>query len=141
LTSPDSGGLFEKSEKGEAMKTIHTQDAPQAIGPYSQAVVKNGMMFVSGQIGLDPRTGELSDSFDEQAMKVLSNLKAILVHAEMSFANVMKVTVYLKDLSHYARLNELYARFFSEPFPAREVVEVSHLPRNAALEVSLIAMK
>jgi 2-iminobutanoate/2-iminopropanoate deaminase len=123
------------------MKSIHTQDAPQAIGPYSQAIFKNGMMFVSGQIGLDPRTGELAESFDDQALKVLSNLKAILFQAEMSFANVVKVSVFIRDMELYPKLNDLYGRYFSEPFPAREVVEVSRLPKNAALEISLIAMK
>lgn len=123
------------------MKTIHTQDAPQAIGPYSQGIFKNNMMFVSGQIGLDPRTGTLSDSFDEQVLKTLSNLKAILYQAEMSLANVVKVTVFLRDMELYPHLNDIYARFFGEPYPAREVVEVSRLPKNAAVEISLIAMK
>jgi 2-iminobutanoate/2-iminopropanoate deaminase len=123
------------------MKAIHTNNAPAAIGPYSQAIFHNGMMFVSGQIGLDPRTGELAEAFEDQVMLVMNNLKAILTDGGMGFAHVAKVSVFIRDMEHYLRFNEIYSRFFSEPFPAREVVEVSRLPKNAAIEISLIAMK
>ncbi len=123
------------------MKTIHTSCAPAAIGPYSQAIYNKGFLFVSGQIGIDPATGtgDLGKSFEKQTELIFSSLSNILSAANMSFRNVVKVTIYIEDLMNFATLNKIYARFFSAPFPARETVEVARLPKNAALEISLIA--
>lgn len=122
------------------MRAIHTHNAPQAIGPYSQATYKKGVLFISGQLGIDPMTGELANSFNEQAELVFKNLKNILLAANMTFSNVVKVTVYIADMGNFVALNEIYKKFFIEPFPAREVVEVSRLPKNGAVEISLMAM-
>lgn len=121
------------------MKAIHTGGAPAAIGPYSQAVYKKGLLFISGQIGIDPVTGDLAKSFELQAELIFSHLSQILSAANMSFRNVAKVSIFLEDLMNFETLNRIYARYFSEPFPARETIQVARLPKNAALEISLIA--
>ncbi len=119
---------------------IATPNAPAAIGPYSQAVRCRNLIFVSGQIPLDPKTGELVEGDTAvQTVRVLENLSAILNAAGSSFANVVKTTVYLKDLGDFAKMNEVYARYFSYAPPARATVEVSRLPRNVAVEIDLIA--
>lgn len=122
------------------MKSIKTKKAPAALGPYSQAVLKNGILFISGQLGIDPETGKLVDSFADQAKQVFYNLKNILLAADMSFKNVLKVTIYVDDLENFPILNDIYNSYFEEPYPARETVEVSKLPANGAIEISLIAM-
>jgi 2-iminobutanoate/2-iminopropanoate deaminase len=122
------------------MRAVHTINAPKAIGPYSQAVLCNGMLFVSGQIGIDARTGELGKDFLEEARICLSSLREILAEAGLSFAKVVKVSIFITDLKNFAVLNETYAQFFSEPYPARETVQVAALPKNASIEISLIAM-
>jgi 2-iminobutanoate/2-iminopropanoate deaminase len=121
------------------MQPIHSDFAPKAIGPYSQAVLKNGLFFISGQLGIDAATGALETGFEAQARRVFSNLKAILDAAGLSFADVVKVTVFLQDLNDFAALNELYAQYFHAPYPAREAVQVARLPKDAAVEISLIA--
>ncbi|MBW6516220.1 MAG: Rid family detoxifying hydrolase [Candidatus Cloacimonetes bacterium] len=121
------------------MKAIHTYGAPTAIGPYSQATFKKGFLFISGQIGIDPATGQLGKSFEAQADQIFTSLSNILNAANMSFRNVVKVTIFIEDLMNFESLNKIYARNFSEPYPARETVQVSRLPLNAALEISLIA--
>jgi 2-iminobutanoate/2-iminopropanoate deaminase len=122
------------------MKAIHTATAPAAIGPYSQAVEKNGMTFVSGQLGVDPVTSELCKTVEQQAEQALLNLEQVLIASGKSLANVVKVTIYLKDMLHFEHINEIYRRHFREPYPAREVVEVSRLPLNAFFEISAIAL-
>jgi 2-iminobutanoate/2-iminopropanoate deaminase len=122
------------------MRAVHTINAPKVIGPYSQATMSNGMLFVSGQLGIDPHTGELGKNFVEEARLCFSNLREILAEAGMSFAKVMKVSIFLTDLNNFNILNETYAQFFSEPYPARETVQVAALPKNASIEISLIAM-
>jgi len=122
------------------MKSIHTSQAPAAIGPYSQATLQNGVLFISGQLGINPSSGEMGKGFDEQARFVFSNLKGILDAAGMSFRNVMKATVFLKDMSDFASLNQIYSTYFSEPYPAREAVEVARLPKDGLIEISVIAM-
>ena len=121
------------------MKAIHTSSAPSAIGPYSQATYKKGLLFISGQLGIDPTTGDLGKSFEKQAELIFNSISHILSAANMSFSHVMKVTIYVEDLIIFETLNSIFARYFSEPFPARETLQVARLPKNAALEISMIA--
>ena len=123
------------------MQLIVTTAAPKAIGPYSQAMQHNGMLFVSGQLGLNPATGELAATFEAQTEQVFANIDAILKQAGMGFQNVVKVSVFLQDLSQFAAMNAIYARFFKEPYPAREAVQVARLPKDGLIEISVIAMK
>lgn len=123
------------------MKTIQTDGAPKAIGPYAQAVAAGPLVFVSGQLGLDPATGRLATGFEAQARQVFANLEAILKAAGAGFGDVAKVTVFLKDLNDFAALGAIYAAHFREPYPARETVEVARLPKDALLEISLIAAR
>jgi 2-iminobutanoate/2-iminopropanoate deaminase len=123
------------------MKPVNTTLAPAAIGPYSQAAFKNGMLFISGQLGIDPNTGNLAESFEAQSYLVFNNLKAILEEEGMSFANAVKVSVFVTDMNNFAALNEIYKQYFSQPFPAREVIQVAGLPKGGDVEISLIAMK
>lgn len=119
---------------------ISTEQAPQAIGPYSQAVVSNGLAFVSGQIPLDPATGSLVDGdITDQTARVLENLKAVLEACGSSLGNVVKTTVYLKDMGEFARMNDVYARYFPENPPARATVEAARLPRDVRVEIDCIA--
>jgi len=121
-------------------KTVATERAPRAIGPYSQAVISNGFVFLSGQIPLDPATNQLVEGgIAGQTERVLENLKAVLEASGCSLARVVKTTVYLKDLGEFAAMNEVYARYFGENPPARATVEVAHLPRDARLEIDAIA--
>jgi 2-iminobutanoate/2-iminopropanoate deaminase len=122
------------------MRPVHTINAPKVIGPYSQAIMHDGLLYVSGQIGIDPRTAELGRNFLEEARMCFSNLREILTEAGMSFAKVVKVSIFITDLHNFDSLNEIYAQFFSEPYPARETVQVVALPKNASIEISLIAM-
>jgi 2-iminobutanoate/2-iminopropanoate deaminase len=120
--------------------TIATAQAPQAIGPYSQAVVSNGIAYLSGQIPLDPVTGQIVEGdIAAQTARVLENLKAVLAACGSSLEQVLKTTVYLKDLGEFARMNEVYARYFSATPPARSTVEVARLPREARIEIDAIA--
>lgn len=123
------------------MKTIiHTPDAPQAIGPYSQAIVSQGLVFVSGQIPLDPASGTLRmGTIQEQTERVLQNLKAVLEAAGSSLDLVVKTTVYLKDMGEFPAMNQVYAEFFGGGLPARATVEVSRLPRDVSVEIDCIA--
>lgn len=122
-------------------KAIHTDKAPKAIGPYSQAIVANGFIFVSGQIPLDPEKGEIVGStIEEQAHQVFKNIKAILEEAGSSLAEVVKATVYLADLNDFARMNAVYAQYFPEPYPARAAFQVARLPRDVKIEVEVIAL-
>jgi len=123
------------------MKIISTPHAPAAIGPYSQAVVSNGFAFLSGQIPLDPATGQLIAAGDiaAQTERVLENLKAVLESCGTSLAQVVKTTVYLKDMGEFARMNEVYARYFPAKPPARATVEAARLPRDVRVEIDCIA--
>lgn len=122
------------------MKTVSTQQAPQAIGPYSQAVVSKGFAFLSGQIPLDPATGQLvTGDIAAQTERVLENLKAVLTACGSSMGRVVKTTVYLKDMGEFARMNEVYARYFPANPPARATVEAARLPRDVRVEIDCIA--
>jgi len=125
------------------MKTIiHTSEAPAAIGPYSQATLANGTLYISGQIPVDPETGKLVEGIDKETHQVMKNLKAILTAADMNFENVMKASIFLKNMDDFAVVNEIYASYFNnDQFPARETVQVSCLPKNVDVEISMIAHK
>ncbi len=123
-----------------AKDVISTPRAPAAIGPYSQAVRSGNLLFLSGQIPLDPATGQLiAGDITAQTERVLKNLAAILEAAGSDLKRVLKTTVYLKDLAEFGRMNEVYGKFFGEKPPARATVEVSRLPRDAAIEIDLVA--
>lgn len=124
------------------MKVINISKAPKAIGPYSQAIEANGLVITSGQLPIDPATGEFAPGgIKEQTRQSLTNAKAILEEAGISLANVMKTTVFLSDMNDFAAMNEVYAEFFNEPFPARSAIAVKTLPKNALVEVECIAAK
>lgn len=122
------------------MKRIITSNkAPKAIGPYSQAVILNNVLYTSGQIGLDPQTGDLKDGIEEQVKQVMENLKALLKEADMDFSNVVKTTIFLKSMDDFTTVNQIYASYFNENPPARSCVKVSALPKGALVEIELIA--
>lgn len=123
------------------MREVRVADAPSPIGPYSQAVVQGDLVFCSGQLGLDPATGALVDGAAAQARQALKNLESVLRGAESSLHRALKVTVYLTDLSCFADINKVYAEFFVQPFPARTAVQVSALPKGAAVEIDVIAIR
>lgn len=119
---------------------ISTDDAPEAIGPYSQAILADGWLYTAGQIGLDPESGELvGTGVEEQARRALSNLEAVLAEAGLGFADVVKTTVYLSDMDEYGTVNEIYGGRFDPPYPARSAVEAATLPRDARVEIELVA--
>lgn len=121
---------------------IAIPEAPQAIGPYSQAIAYGDFLFVSGQIAIDPKTGNLVDGeIEDQTDQVLKNLAAIISAAGMSLNNVVKCTCFLKDMNDFAKFNAVYANYFGESLPARETVEVSRLPKDVRVEVSAICGK
>lgn len=125
-----------------AKKIIHTEDAPDPIGPYSQAVYINGMLFISGQIALDPFSGSLVyGDIEQETTQVMKNLEAILDAAEMDFSNVVKCSIFLKDMDDFPRVNNIYGKYFAANPPARETVQVSRLPRNVNVEISAIAVR
>ncbi|CAG36607.1 RidA family protein [Desulfotalea psychrophila] len=122
-------------------KVISTKDAPNALGPYSQAVKTDSMVFVSGQLGLDPVTGEIvAGDVQTETRQVMTNLGAILSAAGSNFELVVKATVFVANLTDFAKINAVYAEFFGEEAPARACVEVAHLPKNARVEIDLIAL-
>ncbi|KOY16744.1 MULTISPECIES: RidA family protein [Paenibacillus] len=121
-------------------KTIATSNAPGAIGPYSQAVQFGNMIITSGQLGMNA-AGEFPDSVSEQAKQSLTNVKAILEAADYAMEHVVKTTVFLKDMGDFQTVNEVYATFFAEPYPARSAVEVAKLPKGGLVEIEVIAVK
>ena len=123
------------------MDYVSTPDAPKAIGPYSQAVKANGLVYTSGQISLDPATGNLVEgTFEDQVHRVFRNLEAVLREAGSSFDRVLKATVYLTDLAIFQSLNAIYAEYFGDHKPARTTVGVSQLPKGSAVEIDLVAL-
>lgn len=122
-------------------KEITTKNAPQAIGPYSQGIAAGGLLFVSGQIAIDPATGELiPGDIEVQTRKVLTHLKAIVEAAGSSMDQVVKCTVFLKDMNDFSRMNGIYNEFFEKPYPARAAVEVARLPKDVKVEIEAIAV-
>lgn len=121
-------------------KSINTTDAPAAIGPYSQAILSNGTLYVSGQLPVDPATGEMAQNdISANTKQVMENISAILKAAGMDFSNVLKTTIFLADMGDFAKVNELYSSYFTSDFPARETVQVARLPKDARIEISVIA--
>lgn len=120
---------------------IESGNAPKAIGPYSQAVLVDDTLYVSGNIPVHPATGDVADGIVNQSKQVFENMKAVLNEAGMGFENVVKTTAFLTDLSNFATFNEIYASYFVAPYPARSCVEVSKLPKNVLVEVECIAKK
>ena len=123
------------------IKKISTNNAPAAIGPYSQALDTGNMLFISGQIPIDPATGTMPETVEEQAKQVLTNIKNILAEAGLTMNDVVKTSVFLSDLGDFAKVNEVYASFFAEPYPARSCVQVAAIPKGAKVEIETIAVK
>lgn len=124
------------------MKTIvHTTQAPAAIGPYSQANVLGNLIFTSGQLGVDPATGILPESLEEQCRNCFRNISNILVEGGSDLSKVLKTTVFISDMDDFTAINKIYAEFFTEPYPSRSCVQVARLPKNAKIEVEAIAYK
>lgn len=120
-------------------ETIKAKNAPAAIGPYSHAVVAGNLMFLSGQIAINPETGEMPTGVQAQTAQAIANIKAILAEKGATLDNVVKTTVYLAEMSLFGEMNEIYAQHFSEPFPARSAIAVKELPKRALVEIEVIA--
>ncbi|PHV70849.1 reactive intermediate/imine deaminase [Sporanaerobium hydrogeniformans] len=120
-------------------KNVFTEKAPQAIGPYSQAIIANNMVYTSGQLGMDEK-GVLKETVEEQAQKALENLKAVLEEAGTTMDNIVKTTVFLADINDFVKVNQIYGKFFNEPYPARSAVQVANLPKAAKVEIEAIAI-
>ena len=121
---------------------INTPGAPAPIGPYNQAILTGNMLFISGQVCIDPTTGELKNKdIQEETHQVMQNLKAVLHAAGMDFNNVIKTTIFITDMNHFAEVNEVYGKYFEGEFPARETVQVSALPKFVNVEISMVAAK
>jgi 2-iminobutanoate/2-iminopropanoate deaminase len=132
---PRTGG------KEKMKQEVKTENAPKAIGPYSQGIIANGFVFASGQIAIDPSSGELSTgTIEEQTRRVLKNLGAVLEAAGSSYDRVVKATVFLQDMNEFSRMNQVYAEFFKAPYPARAAVQVARLPRDVKVEIEAIAL-
>lgn len=123
------------------IKRVSTDKAPAAIGPYSQALDTGNMLFISGQIPIEPATGTMPETVEEQAKQVLTNIQNILAEAGLSMQNVVKTSVFLADLGDFAAVNEVYASFFAEPYPARSCVQVAAIPKGAKVEIETIAVR
>lgn len=120
---------------------INTPSAPAPIGPYNQAIRSGNMLFISGQVCIDPATGELKNKdVQEETHQVMHNLKAILAEAGMTFSNVVKTTIFITDMNRFSEINEVYGKYFDGHFPARETVQVSALPKFVNIEISMIAV-
>ena len=122
-------------------KAIIAKNAPAAVGPYVHAVQAGNLLFVSGQLGLDPVSGDLKEGLEAQAVQALENMKAVLNEAGYELTDVVKTTVFLSDMDNFAAMNEVYAEFFKEPYPARSAIAVKALPKGALVEVECIAVK
>lgn len=133
--------MLKQTKEDIIMKVIATDKAPAAIGPYSQGLEHGNMVFVSGQIPVDPATGEIAGTIEEQTAQSLSNIKNILAENGMTMANVIKTSVFLADLGDFAAMNAVYAENFSEPFPARSCVQVAAIPKGCKVEIECIAVK
>ena len=125
-----------------AIETISTDKAPQAVGPYSQAASNGPWIFCSGQVPIDPSTGKLIDgNIQEQTHQVMKNLKNVLEAADVDFSKVVRTTIYLQDMENFSKVNEVYAGYFTPPYPARATVEVAKLPLGADVEIDMIACR
>lgn len=123
-------------------KIINTAKAPQPIGPYNQAVMVNDMIFVSGQVPVNPATGKIiSNDIQEQTQQVMENIKAILEEAGLTMKNIIKASIFISDMNNFGKINEIYGKYFTEEAPARECVQVARLPLDVDVEISVIAAK
>jgi 2-iminobutanoate/2-iminopropanoate deaminase len=123
-------------------KIVYTKDAPEPIGPYSQAVIANGFLYLSGQVAINPATGELNQtSIQDETHQVMRNLNAVLLEAGFGFQDLVKVTIFLSDMALFAVVNEVYGSYFTAEFPARETVAVKGLPKGVNVEISGVAFK
>ena len=122
-------------------KIIRTVDAPMPIGPYSQAILVNGILYASGQIAIDPKTGEITDqSIEDETHQVMKNIQAVLKAADMDFSNIVKTSIFLSDMDYFAKVNGIYGGYFISDFPARETIAVKTLPKNVNVEISVTAV-
>ncbi|HLR01270.1 MAG TPA: RidA family protein [Virgibacillus sp.] len=119
-------------------KEIYTDNAPAAIGPYSQAIQAGDFLYVSGQIGINPETGDVAEGIEAQTKQVMENLKAILAEANTSFADVIKFTIYIQSMDNFATVNDIYGGYLQKPYPARATVEVSRLPKDMLVEMDAV---
>ena len=134
--------LYLETEKNKMKKIINTIDAPTVIGPYSQAILSGNTLYCSGLIAINPETGNLVvDNINAETEQVMKNILSVLKAAEMNFENVVKCSIFMKDMNDYAAINEVYAKSFDYNLPAREAVQVSVLPKNVNVEISVIAVK
>ncbi|HLR08501.1 MAG TPA: RidA family protein [Bacillota bacterium] len=123
------------------LKAIHTENAPEAIGPYSQAIEAGDFIYVSGQIPVDPKSGEIVSGIENQTKQVMENIKAVLTEAGVEFSQAVKFTIYLSSMDNFTVVNDIYGRYLSEPYPARATVEVSRLPKDVLVEMDAIVYK
>lgn len=123
------------------MKIIQTNSAPAAVGPYSQAVETDNFVFASGQIALNPATGEMAEGIEAQAHQALKNAQAVIAASGAKWENVIKTTVFITNIDDFGKVNKIYATYFKQPYPARSCVEVSKLPKGALIEIEVIAAK
>jgi len=121
------------------MKIIYTKNAPEPVGPYSQAIIVNGFVFCAGQIGINPKTGNLAVGMENQIRQIMENIKAVLKVAGSDFSNVAKTTIFMTNINDFPIANKIYGEYFTEHKPARSTVEVSKLPKGALVEVEVIA--
>lgn len=124
-----------------ALNVVKTDRAPAAIGPYSQAIVAGDFVYTSGQIPVNPAAGSVPEGIEAQAAQAIENLKNVLEAAGSSLSKVVKTTVFIKDMGHFPKVNEVYASFFSEPYPARSCVEVARLPKDVLIEIEAVACR
>lgn len=120
------------------VKAIHSKNAPEALGPYSQAVKAGDFVYVSGQIGINPETGELAEGIKKQTERVMKNLQSILTEADTDFSQAVKFTIYLSSMDDFATVNDIYGSYLTEPYPARATFEVSKLPKDALVEIEVV---
>lgn len=120
---------------------VKTDQAPAAVGTYSQGVEHNGIFYFSGQIGLDPKTGELEKGFESQVKRIMKNIDGLLESCSITREHIIKTSIFVTDLGNFAKVNEAYVEYFSEPYPARSCVEVPNLPKGALVEIEVIAAK
>lgn len=122
-------------------RVIHTDKAPKALGPYSQAIETNGFIFASGQLGIDPATGDLQVGAEAQIKQALTNVASVLEEAGSSLENIVKTTIFFKDLGNFQAVNEIYGSFFENAYPARSAFQVAKLPLDAEVEIEVVAVK